>query len=108
MIPVSAAYKKGLHHAWLQKKMLFFLYGFNLLFAYLASLPFSGMLTQALDHTVLADKLLRQFDFTALILLFDEYGQGVNLGWHILVFAIIYGLLNTFFQVELSDSSIAE
>jgi hypothetical protein len=98
MISTFSAYTSGLHHARRQKKMLFFLYGFNLVIAYLLSLPFSGMLQKALDNTVMADKLLRAFDFTALVILIDEYGKGVTLGWPILVFAVSYVLLSTFFS----------
>jgi hypothetical protein len=95
---IFSVYTAGLRNSWLQKKMLFFLYGINLLFAYLVSLPFISMVEQAMDHTASAAKLLRAFDFTALATLIQEYGRGVNLSWNIFVFAICYGLLNTFFS----------
>jgi len=98
MISVYSIYKKGLLDIRRQKKMLFLLYGFNLLFAYLMSLTFSGMLQKALDHTIMADKLLKAFDFTALIILFDVYGKGVTLGWSIFVFIVFYLLLSTYFS----------
>jgi hypothetical protein len=93
-----SVYSTGLKNSWAQQKMLFFLYGINLLFAYLVSLPFTGMVEQALDQTVMADKLLQAFDFTALAILIQEYGRGVSLSWNIFVFAACYGLLHTFFS----------
>ncbi len=73
-----SVYAAGLKNSWAQKKMLFFLYGINLLFAYLVSLPFAAMVEQALDQTAMADKLLQAFDFTALATLIQEYGRGVS------------------------------
>ena len=95
---IFSAYTTGLKNSWAQRKMLFFLYGINLLFAYLVSLPFAGMVEQALDQTAMADKLLQVFDFTALAILIQDYGRGVSLSWNIFVFAICYGLLNTLFS----------
>ena len=98
MKTIFESYKTGLEISWQHKRAVFFLYGINLLFAYLMSLPFSAMLEQAMDYTAMADRLLQAFDLTAVVTLFEDYGRGTDLGWHILVFVILYLLLNTFFS----------
>jgi len=83
--------------AWKEKKMLFWLYGFNLLFAYLITMPVSMMISNALDKTTAADKVLAAFDFTTLVTIVDHYGKGVSLGRTITTFGILYILVNIFF-----------
>lgn len=97
MISIFAAYKNGLFTAWKEKKMLFLLYGFNLLFAYLITLPLSMMLTKALENTTAADKILHSFDFTIYTTIMDVFGKGVHLGRTITTFSILYLIINTFF-----------
>jgi hypothetical protein len=98
MKTVIESYQSGLRISWQNKRAVFFLYCINLLFAYLMSLPFSAMLEKAMDHTVMADRLLQVFEFTALVSLFENYGRGADLGWAILVFSVLYLLLSTFFS----------
>ncbi len=97
MISIITAYKNGLIMAWKEKKMLFWLYGFNLLFAYLITMPVSMMLSNALDKTTAADKVLAVFDFTTLVTIVDNYGKGVSLGKTITTLGILYVLVNIFF-----------
>jgi len=97
MISIFAAYKDGLSAAWKEKKMLFLLYGFNLLFAYLITLPVSMLLTKALDGTTAADKFLQSFDFAIYTTIMDVFGKGVNLGRTITIFGILYLIVNIFF-----------
>lgn len=97
MINIFTAYKNGLSAAWKEKKMLFWLYGFNLLFAYLITLPLSMMLTKALDNTTAADKILQSFDFTTYTTIMDVFGKGVDLGRTITTIGILYLIVNIFF-----------
>lgn len=97
MISIFTAYKNGLSAAWKEKKMLFWLYGFNLLFAYLITLPLSMMLTKALDKTTAADKILQAFDYTSFTTIMDVFGKGVNLERTITTIGILYLIVNIFF-----------
>ena len=83
--------------AWKEKKMLFWLYGFNLLFAYLITMPVSMMLSKALDKTTAADKVLNAFDFTVLVTILNDYGKGLNIGRTITTFGLLYIIVNIFF-----------
>lgn len=97
MISIFTAYKNGLSAAWKEKKMLLWLYGFNLLFAYLITLPLSMMLSNALDKTTAADKILQVFDFTIFTTIMEVFGKGVNLGRTIITIGILYLIVNIFF-----------
>jgi hypothetical protein len=97
MISIFAAYKKGLEMAWKEKRMLFWLYGFNLLFAYLITMPVAMMISNALAKTTTADKVLTAFDFTTLVTIIDIYGKGINMGRMITTFGILYLIINIFF-----------
>jgi hypothetical protein len=97
MIKILTAYKNGLSAAWNEKKMLFWLYGFNLIFAYLITLPIAMMLTKALDQTTAADKLLQAFDFTIYTTIMDKFGTGVSLGRTITTIGLLYLVVNIFF-----------
>ena len=97
MISIFTAYKNGLSAAWKEKKMLLWLYGFNLLFAYLITLPLSMMLSNALDKTTAADKILQTFDFTIFITIMEVFGKGLNLGRTIITIGILYLIVNIFF-----------
>lgn len=97
MINVFTAYKNGLIMAWKEKKMLFWLYGFNLLFAYLVTLPISMMFSKALDNTLAADKVLEAFDLTIFITIFSEFGRGVHVGRMITTIGVLYLIVNIFF-----------
>ena len=77
MISIFKAYKNGLAEAWNEKKMLFWMYGFNLLFAYLVTMPLSMMLSRALDKTTAAEKVLQAFDLTIFLTIMDDFGKGV-------------------------------
>jgi hypothetical protein len=98
MTAVLTAYKTGFKNIWSQKKLLFFLYGVNLFIAYFMSIPLMGMLEEALDHTTMANKLLQAFDMTALVTVLSEFGRGINLGWPVIIFSLIYLILSTFFS----------
>ena len=97
MISIFIAYKNGLFTAWKEKRMLFWLYGFNLLFAYLITMPLSMMLTKALDKTTAADKILQSFDYTIYTTIMDVFGKGVDLGRTITTVGLIYLIVNIFF-----------
>jgi hypothetical protein len=97
MINIFTAYKNGLSAAWKQKKMLFWLYGFNLLFAYLITMPLSMILTAALDRTTAADKILQGFDYTIYTTIMGTYGKGFNIGRTIITIGLIYLIVNIFF-----------
>ena len=97
MISILNAYKSGLKIAWAQKKMLLFIYFINLIFAYLMTLPFSMIISGALKNTIMADKLLNAFDYTALSTIMNEFGAGFSFGSVLFVYGIFYLLLNTFF-----------
>jgi hypothetical protein len=97
MISIFSAYKNGLSAAWHEKKMLFWLYGFNLLLAYLMTLPLSMMLSKALDKTIAAENILQAFDFTIYTTIMDQFGKGVQLGRTITIFALLYMVINIFF-----------
>ena len=108
MISVLTAYKNGLSTAWKDKKMLFWLYGFNLLFAYLMTVPLSVLLTNALDKTTAADKVLQSFDFTTFTTIMDHYGKGVSLGRIIITFGILYLIVNIFFAGGILKTFVEE
>jgi hypothetical protein len=97
MINVLTAYKDGLSAALREKAMLFWLYGFNLLFAYLVALPLSMMLSKALTNTVAADRVLQAFDFTIYLTIMDNFGKGVSLGRTISTIGVLYLIVNIFF-----------
>jgi hypothetical protein len=97
MINILTAYNNGLLLAWQEKKMLFWLYGFNLLFAYLLTLPISMMLSTALGNTIAAEKVLQAFDFTSLVTIVDQFGNGVNLWRMISTIGLLYLIVNVFF-----------
>jgi hypothetical protein len=97
MITILTAYKIGLSSAWEERKMLFWLYGFNLLFAYLMTLPLSMMLTEAMDQTTAADKILQSFDFTIYKTVMDDFGKGVSFGKAIITIGLLYLIVNIFF-----------
>jgi hypothetical protein len=98
MINIFTAYKNGLVIAWKEKKMLFWLYGFNLLFAYLVTLPITMMFSKALDNTLAADKVLDAFDLTIFITIFNEFGKGIHLGRMITTIGVLYLIVNIFFS----------
>ena len=97
MISIFTAYKNGLSAAWKEKKMLLWLYGFNLLFAYLITLPLSTMLTKALDNTTAADKILQAFDFTIYTTIMEVFGKGIDFGRTIATIGLLYLIVNMFF-----------
>jgi hypothetical protein len=97
MIKVFTAYTNGLSSAWKEKKMLLWLYGFNLLFAYLITLPLSMILSKALDKTAAADNVLQAFDLTIFLTIMDEFGKGLSLGRTISTFGFLYLIINIFF-----------
>lgn len=98
MINIFAAYKEGLRLAWNDKKMLFWLYGFNLMFAYLLTIPVSMILTAALDQTTAADKVLEAFDITIFSTIFLTYGKGITLSRGVITIGLVYLLMNIFFS----------
>lgn len=97
MINILTAYKNGLTCAWREKRLLLWLYVFNVLFAYLITLPVSMMLTEALDQSTAADKILHAFDFTIFTTIMDDFGKGIDLGRMILTLGILYMILSLFF-----------
>ena len=97
MISIFVAYKSGLSAAWKEKKMLFWLYSFNILFAYLLTLPLSTMLTKALNNTTAADKVLQTFDFTIYATIMETFGKGVDLRRTIITIGLLYLIANIFF-----------
>jgi hypothetical protein len=97
MISIFTAYKNGLSLAWKERKMLILLYAFNLLFAYLVTLPFSDILSKALNNTIAADKVLQSFDYTTYTTIMDIFGKGVNFSRTITTIGILYLFVNIFF-----------
>ncbi len=97
MISIFSAFKNGLLNAWNERKMLFWLYGFNFIFAYLLTLPISMMLSNALDRTTAAEKILQAFDFTIFISIINDYGIGLTFSRLLITIGLFYLVLNIFF-----------
>lgn len=97
MINIMTAYKKGLSEAWIEKKMLFWLYGFNFIFAYVLTIPISMMLNKALDKTTAASNFLEAFDFTIFATIMDQYGKSLSFSRSIITIGLLYLIVNIFF-----------
>jgi hypothetical protein len=97
MISIFSAFKNGLLNAWNERKMLFWLYGFNFIFAYLLTLPISMMLSNALDRTTAAEKVLQAFDFAIFSSIINEYGIGLTFSRLLITIGLFYLVLNIFF-----------
>jgi hypothetical protein len=97
MISIFSAFKNGLLNAWNERKMLFWLYGFNFIFAYLLTLPILMMLSNALDGTTAAEKVLQAFDLTIFRTIIAEYGSGLTFSRLLITIGLFYFVLNIFF-----------
>jgi hypothetical protein len=96
MIGVFSAFKIGLANVWKIKKVLFWLYGINLIFAYFLAMPVSMMLADGLAKTTAADQLLQAFDYPLYLSLINIFGEGLNLSRMLISFGILYLILNIF------------
>jgi hypothetical protein len=97
MISIFTAFKNGLLNAWNERKMLFWLYGFNFIFAYLLTLPIVMMLSNALEGTTAAENVLEAFDLTILHTIIAEYGSGLTISRLLITIGLFYFVLNIFF-----------
>ena len=97
MINIMTAYKTGLVDALKEKKMLLWLYGFNLIFAYLLTMPVSMMLSKALNNTTAASKVLEAFDISIFATIMDQYGKSLSFSRSILTIGLLYMVVNIFF-----------
>jgi hypothetical protein len=103
-----SAYKNGLWNALNEKKLLFWLYGFNLLFAYILALPVSMMIANALDKTTTADRLLQAADITVLITFMMEYGKSISFVQLLTAIGILYIIFNIFFAGGILKTFVEE
>jgi hypothetical protein len=97
MISVIRAFTLGIQSAWKEKKLLIVLYAFNLLFAYVITIPVSSMLGRGLSGRPAASEMLSQFDITYFITITRDFGSGLDISRLLITFGLIYMLLNTFF-----------
>ena len=96
MINIFSAYKNGLVTVWKEKKLLFWVYGFNLIFAYVLAMPISMMLSRALAKTTAAEKMLESFDYAIYSSIMEGFGQGISLGRLLISIGLFYMILNIF------------
>ncbi len=97
MISIWQAYISGIRMAWNYKKVVFFLYGINLVIAYLIMIPLSTVMSKALDNTTAALRLLEGLDMTTFSTIYSEFGNGLSLASAVFGFGLVYLVLNTFF-----------
>jgi len=97
MINILTAYKTGLSESWNEKKMLFWLYGFNLIFAYILSMPVSIMLNKALQNTTAASDTLKAFDFTIFATIMNQYAKSLSFSRSLITIGLLYLIVNIFF-----------
>jgi hypothetical protein len=98
MIGIVKHYKDGLLAVWREKQLLFCVYSFNFIFAYLLALPVSMMFSQSLSETTAAEKMLEAFDYTLYIAIRTHFGQGLSLGRLLLTIGLFYVVFNLFFS----------
>ena len=96
MVVIFSTFRQGLAEIWRVKKLLFFVYIVNIIFAYLLTLPVSMMLSEALAETTAADKLLQKFDLTLYTNITMYFGKGIDIPAFILPVGLFYLFLNTF------------
>jgi len=96
MISIFTAYKNGLAITWMEKKLLFLVYGLNFVFAYILAMPVSMMLSKALSKTTAADKLLQSFDYALYTSIMDGFGKGFSLSRVLITIGLFYLILNIF------------
>lgn len=97
MIGIIKAYKNGLSNALNEKKMIFWIYGFNLLIAYALTLPVSMILSNALDKTIATERMLSAFDLTIMTTIIRDFASGFSLFRWVITIALFYLVLNIFF-----------
>jgi len=97
MISVFSAYIKGLQQAWHEKRLILVVYGFNLFFAYLITIPVSMMLEKGFANRIAATEMLHKFDLTYYLTIIRDFGAGLDVTRVILTFGLLYIVLNTFF-----------
>ena len=98
MIGIYKFFTEGLSLVWREKKLLFLIYLFNFIFAYLLTMPLSMIFSSALAKTTAADKILQAFDFTLYTSMRAHFGQGLSLGRLLLTIGLFYLVLNLFFS----------
>ena len=96
MISIFTAYKNGLGMVWKGKKLLFLVYGFNFIFAYVLAMPVSMMLSNSLAKSTAAEKMLESFDYTIFTSILDGFGRGISLSRLLISMGLFYMILNIF------------
>jgi hypothetical protein len=96
MISIFKAYVNGIDDVWKNKKLLFLIYGIQVIIAYLMTIPVSDMLGKAFSNSTMGERILQQFDLTAFTTMLRHYGKGIDFIGFIITFGIIYLIVSTF------------
>ncbi len=90
------AYTAGMSRSVENIKLILLLYLFNLITAYLISMPVSTMFSKALAGTTAAGILIQGFDLTYFRTVFAEYGSGIDLFRILFTFGLAFVVFNIF------------
>jgi hypothetical protein len=91
------AYKNGIASVLTRKKMLFWIYAFNLLSAYILALPMSMILSNAMYKSSAAGEMLEKFDFSIFSTIMADYARGTDFVRLTITLGLLYVILNVFF-----------
>jgi len=96
MKSIFTTYFEGIKLSWKEKKLIFLIYGIQVLLAWLMTLPVSSMLDKTFSASTSAQDILQQFDLIAFSTFFKDYLSKINIICIIVVFAIMYSIISTF------------
>lgn len=96
MISVFKAYLQGIKEVWIEKKLIFLIYGIQVIFAYLLILPISTMLNKSFSTSTKAQQILQQFDLTVFAVFFRNYFRDIDIFRLLLTYGFLYLLISIF------------
>jgi len=103
------AFKTGIGRVNKKKRMVLLLYGINILFAILLTIPFHALLQSFFSDSLMTEKILQGFDFDAFTDFMRESKRGIDtLTVDIFWFALFYLLFNTFLAGGILEVFYAE
>ncbi len=92
------AFNQGLKAIWQNKRIWFFFYGLNLLFAFFVDFPLRRLVFHYFGHSKSLEILLTRFDFMALTNFLRDSSSGISvLSAFFLLLVFVYWLLLYFF-----------
>jgi hypothetical protein len=91
------AIKSGYRLSFSNKRLIFFLYLLNLIFAVIITIPFRNVLNNSLSHSLAMEKIIDRFNFTVLFDFINKFGSNLNIIFDLILWiGLIFLIFNVF------------